>query len=271
MVLPYSLVWREKMDKDIDIDLSVESSVMYNSENMKKDLFNETGISKKGVVPTFDTSTIDMPVIESHMYAKKPVYTFFKRFFDIFLSLLAIVGLSPLLLVTSMVVKFQDWGPVFFMQKRVGRNGKKFNIFKFRSMCIDAEEKIGELLDKNEASGPMFKIKDDPRITPFGKFIRKTSIDELPQLFNILFGDMSIVGPRPALPREATQYEQSHKLRLLVKPGLTCYWQVSGRSKLGFEKQVELDKKYIEKRCLMLDFVLILKTIPAVIKHDGAE
>jgi len=259
------------MDKDINVDSLAESNVIYNSENMQKSILNDGIASEKTAAVKFDTSTIEMPKIEGHLFAKKPIYTFFKRFFDIVLSLVAIVVLSPLLLLTTLIVKFQDFGSAFFIQKRVGLNGKKFNMIKFRSMCIDAEEKIVELLDKNEATGPMFKMKDDPRITPFGKFIRKTSIDELPQLFNILFGDMSIVGPRPALPREATQYEQSHKLRLLVKPGLTCYWQVSGRSKLGFEKQVELDKKYIKNRCLILDFVLILKTIPAVIKHDGAE
>jgi len=259
------------MDKNIDIDTSVESSVAYNSEKLKKDFFIEGGSAVKNIVTIFDTSTIDMPKIESHLFKTKPVYSFFKRFFDIVLSLVALVVLSPLLLITTIILKCQDWGPVFFIQKRVGRNGKKFDMLKFRSMCVDAEEKIHELLDKNEATGPMFKMKNDPRITPFGKFIRKTSIDELPQLFNILIGNMSIVGPRPALPREATQYQQSHKLRLLVKPGLTCYWQVSGRSNLGFEEQVELDKKYIRNRNLWLDFILILKTIPAVIKHDGAE
>jgi lipopolysaccharide/colanic/teichoic acid biosynthesis glycosyltransferase len=217
----------------------------------------------------FNTATIDMPKINLE-YKNKPVYDFVKRFFDILLSGFALVVLSPLFLLTIFIIKIQDGGKVFFIQKRVGRNGKKFNMFKFRSMRPDAEEEIVTLLDKNEATGPMFKIKNDPRITKFGKVIRKTSIDELPQLFNIFRGSMSIVGPRPALPREANLYREDQKYRFLVKPGLTCIWQVSGRSNITFEQQVAMDKEYIRRRNLLLDVVLIFKTIPAVVRHDGA-
>lgn len=144
-------------------------------------------------------------------------------------------------------------------------------MIKFRSMVPDAEAKLKEVYKNNEESGPLFKMKDDPRITKFGKFIRKTSIDELPQLFNVLGGSMSLVGPRPALPHEVNQYDALDTIRLLVKPGITCIWQVSGRSKLGFKEQMELDREYITKRSLHYDFYLLLKTIPAVLSHKGAE
>ena len=138
-------------------------------------------------------------------------------------------------------------------------------------MVPNADVKVVELLDKNESSGPLFKMKDDPRITKVGKFLRKTSLDELPQIFNVLNGSMSFVGPRPALPREVTQYDEDQTVRLLVKPGITCLWQVSGRSSIGFEGQVRLDKEYVEKRSLWLDFKILLKTIPAVFMQKGAE
>ncbi len=144
-------------------------------------------------------------------------------------------------------------------------------MFKFRSMCPDADKKVVELIDKNEASGPMFKIKNDPRVTKFGRFIRKTSIDELPQLFNVLFGSMSLVGPRPALPREVTKYTRKETARLLVKPGITCTWQVSGRSNITFDQQVDMDIDYIVRRSVFFDLKLLFLTIPAVLSHKGAE
>ncbi len=253
-----------------NVDKPVEDKDYCKSCSMEE-RFNKIGDTQKidDVNKFFNTATIDMPKINFD-YKKKPVYEFVKRIFDIFLSGLALVILSPLFIITTIIIKFQDGGKVFFIQKRVGRNGKKFNMIKFRSMCPDAEEEIVKLLDKNEATGPMFKIKNDPRVTKFGKFIRKTSIDELPQLFNIFSGSMSIVGPRPALPREANLYTEYQKQRFSVKPGLTCIWQVSGRSNVSFEQQVAMDREYIRRRNLLLDVVLIIKTIPAVIKHDGA-
>lgn len=220
----------------------------------------------------FDTHTIQMPSLAGIVrYQRKPVYEFFKRAFDIFASLLFIIVFCWLYLILAIVVKLSDKGPVFFVQKRVGKDGKKFKMYKFRSMVPNADVKVVELLDKNESSGPLFKMKDDPRITKVGKFLRKTSLDELPQIFNVLNGSMSFVGPRPALPREVTQYDEDQTVRLLVKPGITCLWQVSGRSSIGFEGQVRLDKEYVEKRSLWLDFKILLKTIPAVFMQKGAE
>lgn len=189
-------------------------------------------------------------------------YLFFKRVMDIVGSLCGLIILSPVFLIVGVLIKLEDpKGKVFFSQERNGINGKTFNMYKFRSMVHNAEELLDKLQEQNEQSGPVFKIKDDPRITKVGKFIRKTSIDELPQLLNILKGDMSIVGPRPPIPREVEQYTSYQMQRLLVKPGLTCYWQVGGRNEIGFDEWVELDIKYIEERNLWIDIKLIFKTV----------
>lgn len=188
------------------------------------------------------------------------IYKYSKRILDIVCSLLGLIILSPLLLVVSILIKIESKGPLIFSQKRVGLNGKKFEMYKFRSMVINAEELKKELEKQNEMSGPMFKIKRDPRVTRIGKFIRKTSIDELPQLINILKGDMSLVGPRPSLPKEVAKFEPWMLDRLNVKPGLTCYWQVSGRSNIDFIEWMELDLKYVNDRSFLLDLSLIFKT-----------
>ena len=209
---------------------------------------------------------------DQFVYKKKRVFQFVKRGFDIFNALLALILLSPLLIIVAIIIKCYDRGPVFFKQERMGKDGKKFKMIKFRSMRVGAEGELHGLMDRNEASGPLFKIKDDPRITKPGKFIRKTSIDELPQLFNILGGSMSFVGPRPALEREVEAYKfESDKWRMKVKPGLTCIWQVSGRSNLPFAEQVEMDKYYIVHRNVFLDLKILLLTVPAVLTSDGAE
>ena len=202
---------------------------------------------------------------------KKPFYEFCKRVMDILCSGLAIVVLSPLMLVVALLVR-SDGGPAFFKQVRVGKDGKLFRIYKFRSMCVNADspEMLAKLAALNEMDGPAFKIKNDPRITKVGRFIRRTSIDELPQLFNIFRGDMTIVGPRPPLEREVAQYTDYQRQRLLVKQGLTCYWQCSGRNNISFEEWVELDLKYIRERSLWTDIKIIFKTIPAVLSGDGA-
>jgi lipopolysaccharide/colanic/teichoic acid biosynthesis glycosyltransferase len=174
------------------------------------------------------------------------------------------------MIIVAIWIKLDSKGPVFFAQSRVGRDGKLFVMYKFRSMCTDAEELLGELKDDNEMSGPMFKIKDDPRITKIGKFVRKTSIDELPQLFNILKGDMSLVGPRPSLPKEVAQFTTFQKQRLIAKPGLTCYWQVSGRSDVSFKEWMKMDVEYIIKRNTLLDIILILKTVGVLFGDKGA-
>lgn len=201
-----------------------------------------------------------------------PVYLFFKRAMDIIGSLCGIILLSPLLIIVALAIKIEDpKGSVFFSQKRCGKDNKLFPMYKFRSMVSNAEELLEELMEHNEMDGPVFKIKDDPRITRVGKFIRKTSIDELPQLFNILRGDMSIVGPRPAIPHEVAEYSHYHKQRLLVKPGLTCIWQVSGRNSIGFEEWMDMDLEYIEKRNLWMDIKLIFKTVGVLFGDENAS
>ena len=204
-------------------------------------------------------------------FKEKPIYDFFKRLFDILLSALGILLLSPLLLVLWIAVR-SDGGPAIYTQTRVGKDGKLFRIYKFRSMVAGADDPamLAELQKLNEMDGPAFKIKADPRITTVGRFLRRTSMDELPQLFNILKGDMSIVGPRPPLVSEVEAYEEHHKIRLRVKQGLTCYWQCSGRNNIGFEDWMALDAKYVQERSLWTDFVIILKTVPAVLTGTGA-
>ncbi|OCA88340.1 multidrug MFS transporter [Bacillus sp. FJAT-27225] len=189
-------------------------------------------------------------------------YIAIKRLIDIIGAATGLIALSFVFLIVALLIKVEDpKGKVFFSQKRVGLNGKEFNMYKFRSMVSNAEEKLGELLKYNEISGAMFKMKEDPRITKIGRIIRKTSIDELPQLINVLKGDMSLVGPRPPLPREVAEYTKYHKQRLLVTPGCTGLWQVSARNSVGFEEMVELDLKYITNRSITLDTKIILRTI----------
>ncbi|WP_281658721.1 sugar transferase [Halobacillus sp. Cin3] len=189
-------------------------------------------------------------------------YFFTKRSIDIVFSLLALLVLFPFFLIICIIIKLEDSkGPILFSQVRVGKKNKHFRMYKFRSMVSNAEELKEKLMEQNEAEGPVFKIKDDPRVTNIGRFIRKTSIDELPQLINVLKGDMSLVGPRPPLPQEVEQYSAYEKQRLDVTPGLTCYWQVSGRSNIGFKEWVELDLKYIKNRSIIVDFKLIMKTV----------
>ena len=189
------------------------------------------------------------------------VYEICKRTIDIIGAGLGLILLSPIIAIVACAVKFTSKGPVFFSQKRVGKNGELFEMYKFRSMVVNAEELKENLEEQNEMSGPMFKIKDDPRITKVGKFIRKTSIDELPQLWNVLKGDMSLVGPRPSLPKEVEQFDNWMFKRLSVRPGLTCYWQVSGRNNIDFEDWMKLDVKYVEERNLWIDIKLIFKTV----------
>lgn len=189
-------------------------------------------------------------------------YLFIKRFIDILASLFGLILLSPIFLIVALLIKLEDpRGPILFKQVRIGKSEKEFGMYKFRSMVTDAEDRLKDLLQHNEVSGAMFKMKDDPRVTKIGKFIRKTSIDELPQLLNVLKGDMSLVGPRPPLPREVKEYTSYDKQRLLVTPGCTGLWQVTDRNSVGFKEMVELDLTYIKNRSLGLDIKLILKTV----------
>lgn len=201
----------------------------------------------------------------------KRYYWILRRAQDIILSSMALIILSPVMAAVALAVYLDDpkGGPIF-SQIRCGRNGKPFKFYKFRSMCVDAEEKLAELLKDNEMDGPAFKIKDDPRITRVGKFIRKTSLDELPQLFNVLKGDMSIVGPRPPLPREVEQYDDYQRQRLYVTPGLTCYWQIQPhRNDLSFDEWMDLDIKYIKERSFLVDWKIIFGTVRVVLFGQG--
>lgn len=197
-------------------------------------------------------------------------YLLAKRCLDIVASILSILVLFPFFILIAIIIKLDSKGPVLFSQTRVGENGNTFEMFKFRSMQVGSEVRLNDLKEKNEADGPVFKIRNDPRITKIGTFLRKTSIDELPQLINIIKGEMSFVGPRPPLPSEVNQYTPYQMQRLLVKPGLTCYWQISGRSDLSFEEWVDLDLKYIRERNIALDISLILLTIPVILTGKGA-
>ena len=193
-----------------------------------------------------------------------------KRVVDVVVSGLAIIVLAPFLAAVALLVKVTSRGPVFFVQERVGRGGEPFRMIKFRSMYVDAHDDRDEHLVDNIHDGPIFKIREDPRVTAVGRVIRRLSIDELPQLFNVLKGNMSLVGPRPPLPEELLTYTEREMERLLVKPGITCIWQVSGRSDLDFQTWVDMDLEYIDNWSLRLDLKLLAKTLPAVITGRGA-
>jgi lipopolysaccharide/colanic/teichoic acid biosynthesis glycosyltransferase len=198
------------------------------------------------------------------------LYHKMKRVMDVICSLAALIVLSPVFLITIIFIRLEDGGPAIFKQKRNGYRGKVFWMYKFRSMCINAEKLHKTLLTRNEADGPVFKIKCDPRVTKVGKFIRKTSIDELPQLINVLRGEMTIVGPRPIVTYETDLMSDYEKQRMLVKPGLTCYWQCSGRNDVSFHDWIEMDLKYIREASLWVDFKIICKTALMVIRGTGA-
>lgn len=207
----------------------------------------------------------NIPAVE-----KKPFYSFVKRAFDIFGSVLFLVIFFWIYIAVAIAIKLDDHGPVFYVSERIGKNGKPFRFYKFRSMKVDADQYLDEIKHMNEMKGDLFKIKDDPRITRIGRFIRRTSLDELPQMFNVLKGDMSFVGPRPPLPNEVANYTDEAFIKLSVIGGLTCYWQISGRSTIDFDGMVALDKKYVEERSFWTDIKILFGTIPAVIKGEGA-
>ena len=188
---------------------------------------------------------------------------------DFFLTIFILVLISPVFLIIGVLIKIEDGGPVFFKQVRVGRYGRQFKCFKFRTMVIDAEDQKEKLMALNEQDGPVFKIKNDPRVTKVGRFLRKTSLDELPQFINVLFGDMSIVGPRPPVPSEVKQYKRSLNRRLSINPGITCIWQVSGRNNIPFERWMEMDMEYIDNWSIKLDMIIIMKTFKVMLKGTG--
>ncbi|HSS59985.1 MAG TPA: sugar transferase [Candidatus Limnocylindrales bacterium] len=199
-----------------------------------------------------------------------PYDTVLKRVLDVLLASLALVATLPLWLAIVIAIRFDSPGQAIFVQERVGLHGKRFRFYKFRSMHTDAEHRLAELQTSNEVSGPVFKMRSDPRITRMGQLLRRTSLDELPQLLNVLKGEMSLVGPRPPLPREVAQYRPSDAVRLSVKPGLTCLWQVSGRSTVSFDDWMALDREYVYNLSFWLDLRILVRTVGAVLNMRGA-
>lgn len=197
-------------------------------------------------------------------------YRVTKRAFDLIVGSGILLLLLPVIPVVALMIRLDSEGPVFYRQERIGMRGRPFRFYKFRSMRADSDRLRADLEARNELAGPVFKMKNDPRVTAVGQFLRRSSLDEIPQIFNVLKGDMSIVGPRPALPGEVARYEAWHRRRLDVKPGITCLWQVAGRSQVGFDEWMRLDIEYMSRRSLRTDVAIFLKTVPAVIARRGA-
>lgn len=220
---------------------------------------------------SYVSSVGTFPLITYHTIALNSYEQAIKRLMDLVISIVATIVLSPVMLITAIAIKLDSPGPVIFKQVRVGQNGRTFNIYKFRSMCADAEEHKEELLEQNEMDGFMFKIKNDPRVTKVGKFIRKTSIDELPQLFNVIKGDMSLVGTRPPTVDEVSKYKRGQWRRISIKPGVTGLWQISGRNNItDFDEVVELDLRYIDNWSLYADLAILFKTVGVLLTKKGA-
>ncbi len=209
-------------------------------------------------------------LIDEQAQNQRYVYRFFKRMLDIVASVIGLIVLSPVFLIVSLAIKAEDRGPIFYSQVRLGKGQRPFKMWKFRSMVVDADKKLEKLLEQNEVEGAMFKMKEDPRITNVGRFTRKHSLDELPQLWNVLKGEMSLVGPRPPLEREVADYSEYDKQRLIVKPGCTGFWQVTARNDVDFEGMVRLDLEYIERSGVLFDIGILFRTVAIVFKPNGA-
>ena len=236
---------------------------------MSENVMLDTNVMEKTVSHVGELNS-DRYHIQAVYQKKNPAYLKLKRGMDILLSAAALVFLAPVFLFTALAIKLEDGGPVLFCQYRAGKDIKPFKIYKFRSMLVNADAKMPEMMKDNEQTGHAFKIKDDPRITRVGKFIRKFSIDELPQLINIIKGDMSIVGPRPILTFQMEECSGYERQRLVVQPGLTCYWQIGGRANIGWKEWIEMDLDYIENMSLWTDIKIIARTVPAVFDREGA-
>lgn len=236
---------------------------------MTEDFFNVLDASE--LKEHYQGEYYNLQWVDQEKIKSQKGYDFVKRVIDIIGGSVGLVLASPLMAYVAYKIRKEEPGsPVIFAQTRVGRNGKLFTMYKFRSMCVDAEEKLETLIEQNEVEGAMFKMKDDPRVTKIGKMIRRTSLDELPQLLNVIRGDMSLVGPRPPLEREVAEYTPHDMQRLLVKPGCSGLWQVNGRNEVGFEEMVDFDIEYIQKRSMLKDIKIIWKTVKIMIKPNGA-
>lgn len=236
---------------------------------MSENVMLDTNVMEKTVSHVGELNS-DRYHMQAVYQKKNPAYLKLKRGMDILLSAAALVFLAPVFLFTALAIKLEDGGPVLFCQYRAGKDMKPFKIYKFRSMLVNADAKMPEMMKDNEQTGHAFKIKNDPRITRVGKFIRKFSIDELPQLINIIKGDMSIVGPRPILTFQMEECSGYERQRLVVQPGLTCYWQIGGRANIEWKDWIEMDLDYIEDMSLWTDIKIIARTVPAVFDREGA-
>lgn len=226
---------------------------------------------KTHVAKVHQTDFDGFPLLEFKPFYAKEWQLFVKRVMDIIISFIVLLIFSPVMLIAALLIKLTSNGPILFKQERIGLNGRKFTLFKFRSMVVDAEQLKEELIKRNEMSGPVFKMKKDPRVTTVGYFLRRTSIDELPQFINVLKGDMSIVGPRPPLECEVEQYKVWQRRRLSLKPGITCIWQISGRNRIEFEDWMKMDLEYIDNWSLFLDLTIMFKTFFVVLTGYGAQ
>lgn len=213
---------------------------------------------------------IEVPAIDQAASAESVAYRFSRRIFDLVFGSLILLLVAPVVPFLVAMIRLDSAGPVLYRQTRVGQGGRRFTFYKFRSMYAGSDRKLEELAALNEQTGPIFKMRDDPRVTTVGRFLRRSSLDEIPQILNVLKGDMSIVGPRPALPAEVARYEPWQRRRLDARPGLTCLWQISGRSHIGFDEWMRLDLEYLRTRSLWTDIVILVKTIPAVMARRGA-
>jgi lipopolysaccharide/colanic/teichoic acid biosynthesis glycosyltransferase len=226
-------------------------------------LFPDASTPAEDLAPD-GVSALDIPDHES------ATYRFLKRAFDLVVGTVILLLLIPVVPIVALMIWLDSPGPILFRQTRLGRGGLPFSFYKFRSMIVDADGKMADVAGQNEQSGPVFKMREDPRITAVGRFLRRSSLDEIPQILNVLRGDMCVVGPRPALPREVARYQPWQRRRMDVKPGLTCLWQISGRSHIGFDEWMRLDIEYLRTRSIRTDVVILLKTIPAVMARRGA-
>ena len=236
---------------------------------MSENVMLDTNVMEKTVSHVGELNS-DRYHMQAVYQKKNPAYLKLKRGMDILLSAAALVFLAPVFLFTALAIKLEDGGPILFCQYRAGKDMKPFKIYKFRSMLVNADAKMPEMMKDNEQTGHAFKIKNDPRITRVGKFIRKFSIDELPQLINVIKGDMSIVGPRPSLTFQMEECSGYERQRLVVQPGLTCYWQIGGRANIAWKDWIEMDLDYIEDMSLWTDIKIIARTVPAVFDREGA-